>query len=265
MPAALLQIAKKLAYDAGQEALKIQKRNFTINTKGSHFNLVTEADKASEKLITETIQRNFPDHTIISEESEEIKGSSDYKWIIDPIDGTTNFAHGLPIFGISIAVIYKGKPIIGVVEIPALRETFWAREGQGAYLGDKKIQVSTTSDLKNALTATGFPYKRDSARYSTNMKLWDAFYKNSHGVRRMGAASVDLCYVACGRFDAYWEYDLKTWDLAAGKIIVEEAGGTVTNMDGSKLNPKLGNLLSSNTRLHSDMLAKLKQFGADKV
>lgn len=264
MPAHLLQIAKKLGHDAGLLALDYQKKGFKIETKGSNFNFVTDADKACEKLIVDTIRHNFPDHSILSEEMGEIKGTGEYKWIIDPIDGTTNFAHGQPIFGISIGIVKNGKPIIGVVEIPALKESFWAMEGKGAYLGNKKLQVSKVSDTSNALFATGFPYSR-AERYAKNMELFDAFYKNSHGVRRFGAASVDLCFLAAGRFDAYWEFDLKPWDIAAGKIIVEEAGGTVTNMDGSTLDPKRESLLSSNSLLHQQMLNILKKHGADKL
>ncbi|MBI4127265.1 inositol monophosphatase [Candidatus Peregrinibacteria bacterium] len=264
MPSHLLQISKKLAHDAGLVALDMQKKGFKIENKNGTANFVTDADKACEKLIVDTIRNNFPDHSVLSEEMGEIKGAGEYKWIVDPIDGTTNFAHGLPIFGISIAIVKNGKPIIGVVEIPGMKETFWAMQGRGAHLGNAKIKVSKTSELKNSLLATGFPYAR-AERYKKNIELFDAFYNVSHGVRRIGAASVDLCYLACGRFDAYWEFDLKAWDVAAGKIIVEEAGGTVTNMDGSTLDPKRGSLLSTNSILHQQMLNELKKRGADKL
>lgn len=264
MPSHLLQIAKKLAHDAGLVALDFQKKGFKIESKGGGANFVTDADKACEKLIVDTIRNNFPDHSVLSEEIGDIKGAGEYKWIVDPIDGTTNFAHGLPIFGISIAIVKNGKPIIGVVEIPGIKETFWAMEGRGAHLGNGKIKVSKASEVKNALLATGFPYSR-AERYKKNMELFDAFYNISHGVRRIGAASVDLCFLACGRFDVYWEYDLKAWDVAAGKIIVEEAGGTVTNMDGTPLDPKRGSLLSTNSLLHQQMLNELKKRGADKL
>lgn len=260
-----MQTAKKLAHDAGLLALKIQSKDFHVDTKGSKNNLVSDADKAAEELIITTIKKNFPTHSILSEERAEIKGEADYKWIIDPIDGTTNFVHGLPFFSISIAVIKNGKPVVGVVELPALKETFWAQEGKGAYLNNKKISVSKTGDIRSSLTATGFPYDRTSQRYKKNLELWDHFYSLSHGVRRVGSAAIDMCFVACGRFDAYWEYDIKPWDVAAGKIIIEEAGGTVTNMDGSKLNPNLSNILATNSRIHSDMLSEFKKMGADKI
>lgn len=265
MPLHLLQIAKKLAHDAGMMALDYQKKGVKIETKGSHVNLVTEADRACEKLIMDTILKNFPDHTIVSEESEIVHGNGDYKWIIDPIDGTTNFAHGSPYFGVSIAIIKKGKPIIGIVEVPALGEGFWAKEGEGAHLGRHRISVSQTGDLKDALLATGLPYNRESERWKKAWELQTEYHKYVRGIRRMGAAAVDLAYVAAGRFDAFFEYDLKPWDVAAGKIIIEEAGGVVSNMDGTPLNPKLENIVASNGVLHPQMLKSMNQLGADKL
>jgi myo-inositol-1(or 4)-monophosphatase len=265
MPTHLLQIAKKLAHDAGKLALKYQEKGFKISTKSNHLDLVTEADKACNELIVKKIRQNFPNHTIISEEEAKIEGDGEFKWIIDPIDGTTNFAHGVPIFGISIAIVKNGKPIIGVVEIPGLGETFWAKEGEGAYLNEKRIRVSKTSQLDKSLLATGFPYDRQSPRYAKSMQLFDAFYKPCHGIRRLGAASIDLCYVAAGRYDGYYEYGLKIWDIAAGKIILEEAGGTATNMDGTPLDPKKGMLLATNGLLHQPMLNQIQTLGGDKV
>ena len=266
MPAHLLQIAKKLAGDAGQLALKIQEKGFTVHSKnGNNLNLVTSADIACEELITKTIKTHFPDHSIVTEESEPLENTGEYKWIIDPLDGTSNFSHGLPIFAISIAIVHKGKPIIGVVEIPGLRETFWAEEGSGAYLNGKKILVSQTAELGSGLFTTGFPYDRTGARYQKNMELFKAVYTESHGVRRMGSAAMDLCFLAAGRFDAFWEYGLEAWDIAAGKIIVEEAGGLVTNMDGTTLNPKLKNMLATNRVLHPTFLKIIKDMGGDKI
>ncbi|MFA5793150.1 MAG: inositol monophosphatase family protein [Candidatus Gracilibacteria bacterium] len=266
MPIHLLQIAKKLAYDAGKLALKYQQKGFSVYTKGDNpLNLVTDADRACEELIIKTIKSNFPDHSILSEESGAFEGGGEYKWIIDPIDGTSNFAHGLPLFAISIAVIHKGKPIIGVVEVPGLNETFWAQQGKGAFLNNKKIEVSKTGNIASGLFTTGFSYDRKSPRYAKNMSLFDAFYTVSHGVRRIGTAALDLCFVASGRYEGFWEYDLEPWDVAAGKIILEEAGGTVTNMDGSPFNPKLKNVLASNGILHSEMLRIIREHGGDKV
>jgi myo-inositol-1(or 4)-monophosphatase len=265
MPLHLLQIAKKLGHDAGKMALKYQKHGFKTETKGRSNNLVTDADKACNDLIIKTISTNFPDHTIISEESEIMHGDSDYKWIIDPIDGTSNFAHGIPLFAISIAVVYKGKPIIGVVEIPALKESFSAKSGEGAYLGTNRIHVSKKNKMEECLFATGFPYERGSERSDMAMKLYKSFHGPSHGVRRFGSAALDLCYVAAGRFEGFFEYGLEVWDIAAGKVILEEAGGMVTNMDGSKLNPKDKNLLASNGLMHQQMMEIIKKEGGLKV
>lgn len=265
MPIHLLQFAKKLAYDAGKMALTYQKTSFGVHTKSSVNDLVTDIDKVCDEFITKTILTHFPDHSILSEESGVKEGTGEYKWIIDPIDGTTNFAHGLPLFAISIAIVHKGKPIIGVVEIPGLGETFWAQEGKGAFIGMKPIHVSKTGNMQQALFGTGFPYERTAPRYKKTMELFDAFYAASQGVRRFGSASVDLCFVACGRFDGFWEYDLQPWDVAAGKIILEEAGGTVTNMDGSTFNPKLKNIVGSNGLLHSDMLRVIQERGGEKL
>lgn len=262
----LLQIAKKLAHDAGKMALKFQQKGFTVDFKeGNPLNLVTEADKAVDDFIVKTIRNNFPDHSILTEESGAIDGPGDYKWIIDPIDGTSNFAHGIPLFAISIAITHKGKPIIGVVEIPGLKESFWAQEGNGAYLGMKRIEVSKVNNVQKALMATGFSYDRQGKRFEKNMELFHEFYKPSLGLRRSGSAAMDLCFLACGRYEAFWEYDLKSWDIAAGKIIVEEAGGMVTNIDGTPLNPKNGALLATNGSLHNTMLEKLRELGADKI
>ncbi len=262
----LLQIAKKLAHDAGKMALKYQQKGTTIFHKdGSKINLVTDADKACEELILKTIKSNFPDHAILSEEAGPIDGPGDYKWIIDPIDGTSNFAHGIPIFAISIAIAYKGKPIIGVIEIPGLKETFWAQEGKGAYIGNTPIHVSKTTDLGAALLATGFPYERDGKRFNKNIELFAEIYKKTRGVRRMGSAAMDLAFLACGRYDAFWEFDLKPWDIAAGKILIEEAGGMVTNMDGTLLNLKTAAFLGSNGLLHNEMLKLIASQGAEKI
>lgn len=265
MPIHLLQIAKKLAHDAGKLAMQMQEDGFKIETKGNHTNMVTEADKACEKLIIKTIKQNFPDHEILGEESGKTAGKGKFKWIIDPIDGTTNFAHGMPIFGISIAVIEDGRPIIGVVEVPGTGETFWAQKGKGAFLNEKPLKVSQANKVSNALLSTGFPYLREGARYDMAMKLFEEFYQPCHGIRRLGAASIDLCYVAAGRYDGYWEYGLKPWDIAAGKIIIEEAGGLVTNMDGSKLDPKKEAILATNGHIHQEMLATIKRLGGDRV
>lgn len=264
MPIHLLQIAKKLAHDAGHMALKMQ-GSAKISTKDQAHNLVTEADKAVEELIVSNVLKYFPDHSILTEERDAIKGTGDYKWIIDPIDGTSNFAHGLPFFSVSIAVIHKGIPIIGVVDVPALRQQFWAQQGQGAYLGKKRIHVSQTAKLQNAMLATGFPYDRESQRYPMAFKAMAHLHSKARSMRPLGSAAAELAYVAAGYLDAYWEYNLQPWDIAAGKIILEEAGGSITNMDGSTLAPKKQSMLASNGLIHSEILQELKSLGADQL
>lgn len=265
MPNHLLQFAKKVAYDAGKMALNYQKKSFTVSTKSGDNDLVTSIDKICDEFICRTILTHFPDHSILSEESGLTEGTGEYKWIIDPIDGTTNFAHGLPLFAVSIAVVHQGKPIIGVVEIPGLGETFWGQQGKGAFIAMRPIGVSKVNELKKSLLGTGFPYERTAPRYKKSMELFDAFYGASQGVRRFGSAAVDMCFVASGRFDGFWEYDLQPWDIAAGKIILEEAGGMVTNMDGSTFNPKLKNIVASNGQIHSEMLKVIQTHGAEKL
>lgn len=262
MPIHLLQFAKKLAHDAGKIALDYQKKGFKVSSKERLNDIVTEADHACNQMIVATIRAHFPDHSILSEESDPMETESDYKWIIDPIDGTVNFAHGLPFFAISIAVAYRGNPIIGVVEIPALHESFWAQSGQGAYLNQKKIHVSQTASLTETLLATGFSYDRDSEGDRRNWALLESLHKPARGIRRLGSVAIDLCYVAAGRFDAYWEFGIKPWDMAAGKVIVEEAGGVVTNIDGTPLSPKRAQILATNGILHSTMLTQLKPLNA---
>lgn len=258
MPIHLAQVAKKLAHDAGRMALRMQKSGFKVSKKGDGNDLVTDADQIIDEFIIKTIQSHFPDHNILTEESGLIKGKSDFKWIIDPIDGTTNFIHGIPIFAISIAVVRGGKPVIGVVEVPGHKEQFWAQEGKGAFLGRRHIHVSKTGDLDKALLGTGFPYDRKSKEFQHSFELYKRFQTKARGVRRTGSAALDLCYVAAGRLDGFWEYGLKPWDIAAGKIILEEAGGTITNMDGSKLNPKLEQVIASNGVLHGTMMREIK-------
>ncbi len=264
MPLHLLQIAKKLAHDAGRMAMEYQARGFKTHTKGALTDLVTEADYACEELILKTIRSNFPDHSILSEERGAIEGSSEYKWIIDPIDGTTNFAHGSPFFSISIALVHAGKPIIGVVEVPALGETFWAKQGDGAYLNRKPIVVSDVNELAKAVLVTGFPYDRESPRWAKSWEMLQEFHKNIQGIRRTGSACLDLAFIAAGRFDGFYEYGLQPWDVAAGKIIVEEAGGEVTNMDGTPLNPKREQIVASNGHIHGEMLGVIKRCGGDQ-
>jgi len=265
MPVHLLQIAKKLAHDAGKLALEYQANGFKTESKGG-VDLVTEADKACEALILKTIQGNFPDHAILTEESGMIGDpKAEYKWIIDPIDGTVNFAHGLPFYCVSIAVVHRGLPIIGVVEAPALKEVFWAQKGKGAFMGNKPLRVSRVSDMNKSIIAMGYPYDRASETTKVSYKLASEAHQKARGLRRLGAAALEGAYIADGRIDGFFHYKLKPWDFAAAKIILEEAGGMMTDMDGNTLTPKNGRVLATNGLLHTEMVNLIKANGGDKV
>lgn len=217
-------------------------------------NVVTEVDRTSERIIIEAIQETFPDHEILAEESPHQKTRSPYRWIIDPLDGTTNYIHGFPCFSVSIALEYQDEIIVGVVFDPVRRELFSAIKGQGAYLNRTRISVSKTEQLSEALLATGFPYRLDS-HFERNMQIFKEMYASSQGVRRAGSAAIDLCYTACGRYDGFWEYDLNPWDVAAGYLIVMEAGGKVTDFAGASGTIYGDEILATNGRITTEMLS----------
>ncbi len=246
-----------LAMDEAGKVLKKYYGNLsTIEYKGD-VNLVTQADKESEKTIIKIIKDSFPNHQILAEESGISKDESDYKWIIDPLDGTTNYAHTLPIFAISIGVEYKKEIIIGGIFNPISNELFFAEKGNGAYLNDQKINVSKVNQLEQALLVTGFPYdRREQVDYY--MDVYGKFLKVSQGVMRLGAAALDFVSVACGRLDGYWERKLFPWDMAAGMLIVEEAGGKVTNFSGGKFSYYNTQVLATNSLIHDEMTEILK-------
>ncbi len=262
----LLQIAKKLAHDAGRLALDYQRRNFKVETKNHPNDLVTEVDMACEDFIIKTIRQHFPDHSILSEESGVLEGSSDYKWIIDPIDGTKNFASGNPLFCVSIAVAHKGVPILGVIEAPALKESFWARLEGGAHLDRRPLVVSQIGDLNKALIGADMSPDHHGERWKKGMELYHALgLAPCRATRQMGSAALALAFVAAGRLDGYFALELHPWDIAAAKVILEEAGGVITNMDDSMLNPKRGMVLASNGLVHQSMLNVVRQVGVDKL
>ena len=213
---------------------------------------VTEADRASEKLVIERLQQHFPTHSIVAEESGGHAGASaEYCWYVDPLDGTTNFAHGYPCFAVSIALLEDGQPLVGVVFNPVSAELFSAARGDGAFLNEKSIHVSAMQRLATSLVATGFPtHKR---RDNVNIHYYRQFTLRSHGVRRDGSAALDLCSVACGRFDAFWEFGLKSWDTAAGVLVVTEAGGKVTDLRGESYRPGGPDILVSNGLIHDEI------------
>jgi len=227
----------------------------SIDYKGA-INIVTDIDKKSEIVIVKKIRRAFPGHAILAEEGGSLTGSCEYKWIIDPLDGTTNFAHSFPFFGVSIALERDGEIVVGVVYDPIKGEMFSAETGKGSYLNSKKIKVSGIKKLSQSLLATGFSYGVQDTE-DDNVENFRRFLKRAMAIRRAGSAALDLCYVACGRFDGYWEMDLHPWDTAAGMLVVNEAGGIVTKCDGSQYTPYNKNILASNNYIHNKMIEVL--------
>lgn len=217
------------------------------------INLVTEMDRQSEREIVSVIRAVFPRHQILAEEDTRIETDSEFRWIIDPLDGTTNYAHGFPTFAVSIAVERAGEIAAGVVYDPMRDELFTAVRGNGAYLNGKTIHVSSTDVLINSLLATGFPYDRLTSR-ENNMNYFSALLLSSQEIRRCGSAALDLCSVASGRLDGYWELKLQPWDVAAGICIVSEAGGTVSTFAGSPSRISDSEILASNGKIHQAML-----------
>ncbi|GAX62110.1 archaeal fructose-1,6-bisphosphatase [Candidatus Scalindua japonica] len=254
---------KKTALNAANEAGKIILRYYSKNvnaiSKKNTYDLVTKADIDSEKKIISTIKNKYPGHSILTEESGEEITNSEYCWVIDPLDGTNNFYHKFPMFCVSIALYKKGKPLIGVVFDPIKDELFCAEKNKGASLNNKKIKVSTVNKLNKSLLALGFYYERGLLMRKSLGQMKKFFYENVHGIRRTGSAALDLCYTACGRFDGYWELKLNPWDYAAGSLILMEAGGRITDVQGKKYNLMIGNVAASNGKIHKYMLEILTQ------
>jgi myo-inositol-1(or 4)-monophosphatase len=252
----MLNFAIQTARDAGSILLEKFGRKLTVSKKGD-INLVTEADLAAEALIVERIKSYYPKHAILAEESgiTEVAGS-EYKWIIDPLDGTTNYAHGYPCFAVNIALEHDGEIVVGVTYDPTRDEMFAAEKDQGATLNGRKITVSKTEDLKDALLVTGFSY--DFAQRPDFINHFKQFLLHARGVRRDGSAALDLAYTACGRFDGFWEEGLNPWDMAAGILLVKEAGGTITNYSGAPFSIYNPPMCASNSLIHQEMLAVLR-------
>ncbi|MBA2621639.1 MAG: inositol monophosphatase [Acidobacteria bacterium] len=250
----MLNFAVETAREAGQILLEKFGRKIEISLKGN-INLVTEADLASEKHIIERIKSYYPKHSILAEESgasDNDGDKSEWKWIIDPLDGTTNFAHGYPCWCVTLAAEYNGEIVLGVTFDPTRDELFTAEKGSGATLNGRRIRVSETKKLSDALLVTGFPYdakeRADFARHFTE------FTHKARGIRRDGSAAIDMAYVACGRFDAFWEEGLNAWDVAAGVLLIEEAGGRVSYYDDSKFSIYAPPICADNNLIHSEML-----------
>jgi myo-inositol-1(or 4)-monophosphatase len=242
------------ATEAGaQELRRFFNGSFVISNKEGINNLVTEADHAAEKAIMDVIQADFPDHFILSEESGEIVQDSTYKWIIDPIDGTVNFANGIPICCVSIGVEQDGKMILGAVYNPFMNEFFFAQKGFGATLNDKQIKVSSKTAVVESCLVTGFPYTYLDAPNGP-LTVFEKLIRRGVPVRRLGSAAIDLCWVAAGRFDGFYEHKLQAWDSAAGFLMVEEAGGKVTDFTGAHYSPYQPHLLATNGNIHEELL-----------
>ncbi|MGM9992408.1 MAG: inositol monophosphatase family protein [Candidatus Bruticola sp.] len=254
-----LDLALKAARQSGELIRKSIGSSHQIDKKG-RIDLVTEVDKASEQLIFSLIKDTFPSHSILGEEQGEITGSNaTCRWIVDPLDGTTNFASGYPFFAISIAFELEGRVVVGVVYDPCHDEAFYASLGGGAFLNGQPIHVSDNSSLEDALLVTGFPYDISSSP-DIHLGMFHDLIIKARGVRRDGSAALDLCYIACGRFDGYWELGLSPWDIAAGSLIVREAGGTMSDFLGEPHNMLFRDLMASNGKIHPKLLEAASKY-----
>lgn len=247
-----LDAAIHIAREAGKYQLSRLNTGVKVEHRGV-INLVTEVDRACEKMIVDYLHENFPDHDFLAEEGSNTASSADYKWIIDPLDGTTNFAHGYPLFCVCIALEYRGEVILGVVYEPNRNEMFVAEKGKGAACNGRPIYVSKSAILRESLLSTGFAYNIQEGEKMNNLDHFQKFLMKTRAVRRDGVAGVDLCYLACGRFDGFWELYLKPWDIAAGALMVREAGGAVTAFDGSAFNVYGDEILATNGLIHDEM------------
>lgn len=253
----------ELAIEAAKEAGRFLKQNVgkvhQVDRKlGQETNLVTAIDRKAESMIVERIRKRYPHHSFLGEEFGKSDEQSEYKWIIDPLDGTTNFTHGLPIFCVSIGLEVRGELRLGVVYDPNLDELFTVEKGKGAYLNKRRLHVSSTSKLGESLLVTGFPYDIRSKTESI-LVHFENFLKEAQAVRRLGSAALDLCYVAAGRFDGYWETYLNPWDMAAGVLMVQEAGGKCTDLQGFPTTVYEKPILATNGLIHEQMVEVLRR------
>jgi myo-inositol-1(or 4)-monophosphatase len=255
------RIVADIAHDAGRILLEGWGTRPTVEFKSEDINLVTEFDRRSEALVVARLAEAFPSDTIVGEEGSEVgsgrrrSGAGQRVWYVDPLDGTTNFAHGFPLFSVSIGLTVDGRAKFGFVEAPAMGWSFCGSVGGGATWNGKAIAPSAVATLKEALVVTGFPYAR--APGSSNLPEWETMVEAAQGTRRLGSAALDLCFVACGWLDVYWERELHPWDLVAGAAIVEAAGGRATELDGTAFDGETGRVLATNGRLHESVIAVL--------
>ncbi|MBF0217588.1 MAG: inositol monophosphatase [Candidatus Omnitrophica bacterium] len=251
----ILEVAVRAAKEAGRYALAHMGKLKEIEEKTSMNDLVTDVDKHCEKTIIGIILKEFPEHSIIAEESGKTINEEEYHWVIDPLDGTTNYAHTLPIFCTSIGVMRGPKVIAGAIYDPSRDELFTASDGKGAFLNGKRISVSASTKVNSSLLVTGFAYDIDGRLLA--LPYFTEMLRHARAVRRLGSAALDLSYVASGRFDGFWEFGLNPWDMAAGQLLVKEAGGIVTDMEGEELNIFKKNIIASNSSIHSELLSLL--------
>lgn len=245
----VLANVKQWALEVGKIQLEKFNGDIKYSSKSTKIDMVTEVDILSEKIIIEKIKENYPDHSILSEEKGKLNLDSPYTWVIDPLDGTNNYLHAFPIFCISIALKYLEETVLGVVYVPKLDEMFCSIKGEGAFLNNEKIEVGKKEDLGDCILTTGFPYDKKISEHN-NVNLFTSLVRDLQGIRRTGSAAFDLCSVACGRIDGYWELKLSLWDLAAGELIVREAGGKVITSKIKKENGEEGiNIIAANEKV----------------
>jgi myo-inositol-1(or 4)-monophosphatase len=247
--ASYLETAIDIAREAGALLSTYFERRVGFELKGD-FDLVTVADRASEHLVVERLRQHFPSHSIVAEEGGGHQGSSGFRWYVDPLDGTTNFAHGYPIYNVTMGLEQDGEMLVGVVFDPTRQEMFSAERGAGAYLNNRRIHVSTAKRLEDSLVSTGFPSRK--RHLNVNIHFYHQMAMATHGVRRGGSAAIDLAYVACGRLEAFWEFGLNPWDMAAGTLLVTEAGGRCTDMNGGPHSITGPHLLTDNGAIHQE-------------
>ena len=253
-----IDFARDISKEAGIILLRGFRSGKTVISYKSRTDLVTDADRASEAFLVDRISKRFPTHAIIAEEGSRKDAAGGYIWYVDPLDGTNNFAHGLPLFCVSIGVfsVEFQQVVAGVVYNPFLNEMFTAARGTGAFLNETPIRVSSLDDIGVSLIATGFPYDKATSE-NNNLKEFNRIITRIQGIRRMGSAAIDQSYVACGRLDGYWEAKLNSWDMAAGSLIVEEAGGRVTRYDGGIFHPEYPQIAATNGKIHNQLLTLL--------
>ena len=261
----LLNIAIRAARSAGDFIVRKMNKlpDIKVETKSPN-DFVTEVDRQAEERIIETLLKAYPNHSILAEESGAIEGSEDYRWIIDPIDGTTNYLHGFPHFAVSIACQHKGRLQHGVIYDPLKQEIFSASRGDGATLNDRRIRVTNLKSTQGALLGTGFPFKHRE-QLSTFLALFNEFFKTASDIRRAGSAALDLAYVASGRLDGYWESGLQSWDVAAGALILREAGGLIGDYNGDEHYLENGQIIAANPKIFGEMLRKIQQHTKNQV